>query len=390
MLNATATPTALSQDEYEDPREIRTVKVNRGPKAQRSALAAAPTPGARIKKSVFGQMFGEMKLWLPLDQSLRRSYVGKGHGGQKRAFKVKFLGEGVNDYGGPYRAVFEQVVDELQAEMEGQGACLLPFFKPSPNRLAGDKDGPFVLTTSKEPRMLDYLSFIGRIVGVAVRHGMQLGISLPTSFWKSLAGLRVGSVDLASFDRAALEEAKSSMDDSEAAGTCATRLLEAEPQIRALVIGLASVLPLELFHLFDAEELQSLVCGSADVNVNFLKSVTEYDGVTPTDPHVVMFWEVLSELSGSDRAAFLKFVWARTRLPSSANYLPMPFKLQKSSVTEDPDSFLPTAQTCFFSLSLPRYTSKEVLRAKLLYAIHHSPNMDADVRLNNAEGWADV
>ncbi len=54
--------------------------------------------------------------------------------------------------------------------------------------------------------------------------------------------------------------------------------------------GLASVLPLELFHLFDAEELQSLVCGSADVNVNFLKSVTEYDGVTPTDPHVVMFW----------------------------------------------------------------------------------------------------
>ncbi len=38
------------------------------------------------------------------------SYVGKGHGGQKRAFKVKFLGEGVNDYGGPYRAVFEQVL----------------------------------------------------------------------------------------------------------------------------------------------------------------------------------------------------------------------------------------------------------------------------------------
>ncbi|KAF0753248.1 hypothetical protein AaE_005776, partial [Aphanomyces astaci] len=44
----------------------------------------------------------------------RRAYTGKGHGGQKRAFKVKFLGEGVNDYGGPYRAVFEQIVDELQ------------------------------------------------------------------------------------------------------------------------------------------------------------------------------------------------------------------------------------------------------------------------------------
>jgi hypothetical protein len=33
---------------------------------------------------------------LPL---LHRSYTGKGHGGQRRAFKVKFQGEGVNDYG---------------------------------------------------------------------------------------------------------------------------------------------------------------------------------------------------------------------------------------------------------------------------------------------------
>ena len=37
------------------------------------------------------------------------THAGKGHGGQRRAFKVRFLGEGVNDYGGPYRAVFEQV-----------------------------------------------------------------------------------------------------------------------------------------------------------------------------------------------------------------------------------------------------------------------------------------
>lgn len=37
------------------------------------------------------------------------THTGKGHGGQRRAFKVRFLGEGVNDYGGPYRAVFEQV-----------------------------------------------------------------------------------------------------------------------------------------------------------------------------------------------------------------------------------------------------------------------------------------
>ena len=133
VLNATATPTPLSQDEYEDPREIRLVKLNRGPRAQKATLAALSNMNTRIKRSVFGQLFTEVRTWNYGDMSLRRSYLGKGHGGQKRAFKVKFVGEGVNDYGGPYRAVFEQIVDELQSEIAGD-ECVLPFFLPSANR----------------------------------------------------------------------------------------------------------------------------------------------------------------------------------------------------------------------------------------------------------------
>ncbi len=76
-------------------------------------------------------------------------------------------------------------------------------------RLKGQRDhsrgGVFVLTESTEPRILDYLSFIGRIIGVAVRHGMQLGISLPKSFWKALVGLRLVPADVASFDQAEFE-----------------------------------------------------------------------------------------------------------------------------------------------------------------------------------------
>jgi hypothetical protein len=69
----------------------------------------------------------------------------------------------------------------------------------------------------------------------------------------------------------------------------------------------------------------------------------------------------------------------------------MNFRLQgpQGGAKEKPDDYLPHAQTCFFSLSLPRYSSKEVLRAKLLLAIANSPNMDADVRLHHAEGWAE-
>ncbi len=64
------------------------------------------------------------------------------------------------------------------------------------------------------------------------------------------------------------------------------------------------------------------------------------------------------------------------------------FKIQAphGGAKDSPDEYLPSAQTCFFSLSLPFYSSKQILREKLLYAIATSPNMDADVRLNSTEG----
>jgi hypothetical protein len=66
----------------------------------------------------------------------------------------------------------------------------------------------------------------------------------------------------------------------------------------------------------------------------------------------------------------------------------MNFKLQKMQGSQA-DTHLPHAQTCFFTLSIPDYSSKELMKEKLLYAIKNSPNMDADVRLHTAEGWGD-
>uniref|UniRef100_A0A7S1CA38 HECT domain-containing protein n=1 Tax=Bicosoecida sp. CB-2014 TaxID=1486930 RepID=A0A7S1CA38_9STRA len=83
-------------------------------------MARLPTAEARLKRSLLGQLYAEVRGWPA--SAFRRSYVGKGHGGQERAFKVKFLGEGVNDYGGPYRAVFEQLADELQWDRFGDAA----------------------------------------------------------------------------------------------------------------------------------------------------------------------------------------------------------------------------------------------------------------------------
>jgi len=93
VLDATTTITPLP-DEYEDPREIKTIKLNRI-QANVGKLSTVQSSSERIKLSVFGQLHKELRSWP--NPSFRRAFIGKGHGGQKRAFKVKFVGEGVND-----------------------------------------------------------------------------------------------------------------------------------------------------------------------------------------------------------------------------------------------------------------------------------------------------
>lgn len=44
-----------------------------------------------------------------------------------------------------------------------------------------------------------------------------------------------------------------------------------------------------------------------------------------------------------------------------------------------PDQSFPLAHTCFFSIQLPPYSSDDILRHKLLYAMYNCGSMDADV-----------
>jgi len=141
--------------------------------------------------------------------------------------------------------------------------------------------------------------------------------------------------------------------------------------------------------LFTANEMETIITGNSNVDVNILKQCAEYEDINPDSELIKNFWEVLEEMTSEERTLFLRFVWARSRMPASAQDLSMSFKIQGKTY-DNPDNYLPHAQTCFFSISLPSYSSKEIMRQKILYAIYNSPNMDADVRLHNAEGWADA
>lgn len=58
---------------------------------------------------------------------------------------------------------------------------------------------------------------------------------------------------------------------------------------------------------------------------------------------------------------YRRFAWGRSRLPLSAEQFNQPFKIQ-AFARAPADAYLPVAHTCFFSLELPRYSSREVCR----------------------------
>ena len=142
------------------------------------------------------------------------------------------------------------------------------------------------------------------------------------------------------------------------------RLNEGHAAIQAFRGGLASIVPESAFVLYSWEDVQRIVCGSRNIDIDRLKDNTEYDeDVTAEDTHIIYFWEILQEFSEEEKIHFLKFVWARPTLPPKGVEFLQKMKIQSAvgdEVQDKPDQYLPKAHTCFFSINLPRYSSKEV------------------------------
>ena len=106
---------------------------------------------SKRKHSVFAQLLNETKGWG--GAALRRGFVAKGHGDQKRAFKVKPIGEGVNDYSGPYREAFSEALGETR-DSNKQGRGNLGVLDPTPNNaseVCDDRDLYMFSLNGREP-----------------------------------------------------------------------------------------------------------------------------------------------------------------------------------------------------------------------------------------------
>merc|ERR1711991_781813 len=153
--------------------------------------------------------------------------------------------------------------------------------------------------------------------------------------------------------------------------------------------GLNRLVSVSLLSLFSWGDLQLLIAGNPIIDIDALKRHTKLGGgYTDGDPSVRYFWKALHSFSNDERKLFLRFVWGRSRLPLSDSEWGQVFTL--TVLTNADDGTLPVAHTCFFTLDLPRYTTYEITRTKILYAIINSRSIDLDFNTDpNAAGvWA--
>jgi len=140
-------------------------------------------------------------------------------------------------------------------------------------------------------------------------------------------------------------------------------------QMEAFKGGFNTVFSLSHVKMFTPQEFRLLLCGemSPDWSRDDLLEYTEPKfGYTRESTGFLNLVEVLVEMSGAERKNFLQFATGCSSLPPGglANLNPRLTVVRKEG--EGGDSCLPSVNTCVHYLKLPEYSSKQVLRERLL------------------------
>jgi E3 ubiquitin-protein ligase HUWE1 len=115
-----------------------------------------------------------------------------------------------------------------------------------------------------------------------------------------------------------------------------------------------------------------LISGLPEIDFDDLEKNTEYHGYGKKDQVIQWFWKVVKSFSKNQKALFVQFFTGTSKVPIGgfADLVGMS-GLQKFNIHKAHDKDrLPSAHTCFNQLDLPDYPSEEILRQKLLLAIH--------------------
>jgi E3 ubiquitin-protein ligase HUWE1 len=77
-----------------------------------------------------------------------------------------------------------------------------------------------------------------------------------------------------------------------------------------------------MISLFDAQELELLIAGLPNIDIEDLRSQTSYVGYEANESTILLLWDVLRDFSSEEKALFVQFVTGSSKLPAeSGNYI---------------------------------------------------------------------
>ena len=353
-------------------------------------------PDIVLNETIFGQLFHYLD-----DLSGKKFLKEKG----KKLFKVNLKGEHAIDEGGPYSEILSDICDDLQSDY-------IELFIKTPNNKynTGEYRDRFIVNPNCN-NIVTYhkaFEFIGKLMALAISSGETLNLNLHPIVWKGLVENKITFEEYETIDinfYNFIKELKNSLskkdkkelidsydlnfvirnlneketelvvngknikvnsDNAEIFINLAqsTLIEEIQSQINYIKKGLYSAIGKNLLKILNWEQLEEMVCGEVIFNMEDFKKNTKYK---EGEKVIQWFWEWLENCSEKDKFKYLKFVSGRSRLPKS--------KYEHIINIIDDKNKLPASHTCFSTLDLPNYDSKEILFNKMKYVIENVTNI---------------
>eukprot|EP00095_Tigriopus_kingsejongensis_P000124 snap_masked-scaffold450_size166944-processed-gene-0.5 protein:Tk00124 transcript:snap_masked-scaffold450_size166944-processed-gene-0.5-mRNA-1 annotation:"e3 ubiquitin-protein ligase huwe1-like isoform x5" len=322
----------------------------------------------------------------------------------KNRFYIVFEGEEGQDAGGLLREWYVIISREIFNPMYA-------LFKTSP----GDKVTYMIYDQSQtNPNHLDYFKFVGRVIAKAIYDNKLLECYFTRSFYKHILAKPVKYTDMESEDYSfykglefLIEHTVSDLGYELTFSTeirefgvtevrdlipngrniavsedtkmeyvrlvCQMKMTSAiRKQLSAFLEGFYNIIPRRLISIFNEQELELLLSGLPNVDVDDLKANSEYHKYQANSLQIVWFWRALRSFDQTDKAKFMQFVTGSSKVPlqgfSALEGMNGPQKFQIHRDDRSTDR-LPSAHTCFNQLDLPAYETYDKLRSYLLKAI---------------------
>jgi E3 ubiquitin-protein ligase NEDD4 len=302
----------------------------------------------------------------------------------KKRLMIKFDGEDGLDYGGLSREFFFL----LSHEMFNPFYCLFEYSAHDNYTLQINPHSGI------NPEHLNYFKFIGRVVGLAIFHRRFLDAFFIGALYKMVLGKMVVLADMEGVD-ADFHRSLQWMLDNDISGGILEQTFSTEDerfgvmtvedlipngrnidvtndnkkeyvdlmvkwriqkriseQFEAFKEGFHDLIPIDLINVFDERELELLIGGIAEIDVDDWKKHTDYRGYTESDEVIQFFWQTVRSWDGEQKSRLLQFTTGTSRIPVNGfkdlqgSDGPRRFTIEKAGEITN----LPKAHTWYVSL----------------------------------------